>query len=136
MKRQLKGSPSRDAFKKWHKFLLDYFYASDIDFVLVSKFPPGIVAVLDYKRPCDKITFAEVLAYNDLLGCGLAVYIIVGEESFEKLKIYQYSGGDWKPEPPEVKLELVLETKNRTDFLLWERELRNKYSVTRATREK
>jgi len=128
-KRQLKGSPSRDAFKKWHKFLIDTFYASDIDFVLVSKNPPGIIAVLDYKKPGDDVTFAEVLAYNNLLELGLSVYIIVGNEPFDKLKIYRYLGGGWKPDPPKVSLRFVTETKSRADFATWEKRLRQEHNL-------
>jgi hypothetical protein len=66
-----KGSPSRDAFKWWHKHLIETFYACDLDFVLVEKDFPGIVAILDYKQPGDTVTFSEALAYNRLVELGL-----------------------------------------------------------------
>ena len=72
-KQALQGSPLRDKFKRAHKQLSGRFYATDLDFILVEKEPPGIVACFDYKHPMDRITFAEVLAYN-ALNC--PVYII------------------------------------------------------------
>jgi len=130
-KRNLKGSPSRDAFKHWHKRLPGYFYACDLDFVLVSKEPPGIIAVLDYKQPGDKVTFAEVLAYNALLQQDIPLFIVSGREElgFERLKIYRYNGGNWKPEPPDIDKELIMETHTRQEFADWEAELRANYKA-------
>ena len=88
-KKQLKGSPSRDLFKQRHKTLDRNFHSCDIDFIWVSKRkkPPGILAVLDYKKKNDKITFSECLCYNDLVSKGITVYILQelgdGEDSHE-----------------------------------------------------
>ena len=123
-KMRMKGSPSRDAFKQWHKTLFSDLYACDFDFVLVKKNPPRIVAILDYKTPTDSITFAEVLAYNDLAERGIPIYIVVGNEPFETLKIYLYKSGNWKPESPTVNLQFVTETTSRLEYAMWERKLR------------
>ena len=126
-KRNLRGSPSRDAFKQWHKTLFADLYACDADFVLVNKHPPGIVAVLDYKQPKDSTTFAEVLAYNAFINKGIQVFIVFGEEPFKKFDIHAYLGGDSVPEPPDVNLRFVRTTEGKLEFAQWERELRNNW---------
>jgi len=140
-KMNCKGSPSRDAFKQWHKLLGDELYACDLDFVLVSKHPPGIVAVFDYKRPDDDITFSEVLAYNKLKQDGIPLYIVVGEydpdngKPFSEFEVYRYLGGNWAPDPPTVKKELVTlisappGTDLRYQFREWEKKLRQDYEL-------
>lgn len=132
-KQGLRGSPNRDAFKQWHKKLDSRFYACDLDLVLVDKNPPGIAAAIDYKTtsPYEYVTFAEVLAYNDLLSKGIRVYIVIGDEPFEELTIYQYMGGDWKPEPPKVDLELIARVDGLAGFSKWEREVRQQYRTGR-----
>ena len=63
----LKGSPSRDSFKQLHKsHCPQSYYACDLDFILVAKYPFRIIAFIDYKKHSDKITFSEVIAYNEL----------------------------------------------------------------------
>lgn len=132
-KRRLKGSAARDDFKHWHKQppFPRSFYASDIDFALVSKRSGGrIIAILDYKQPGDRITFAETIAYNDLTKSGFSVYIITApyhpekELPFEEFTIQRYLGGDWKPEPPRVKLEMILEKVSVSEFIAWEKCIR------------
>jgi len=126
-KLNLKGSPSRDAFKQWHKTLFPWLYACDADFILVNKNPPGIVAVLDYKTQKDHVTFSEVLAYNDFVIRGIPVYIVVGCEPFQQLEIYLYLGGNSQPEPPQVRLELIASTNTRLEFALWESKIRQEW---------
>ena len=60
-KRELKGSLSRDNFNLWHKTppMPKSFYASDLDFVLVEKAPPRIVAIIDYKRAAVGVVLAH-----------------------------------------------------------------------------
>jgi len=108
----------------WHKSLPGGFYATDLDLVFVGKRPPGIVAMIDYKTPYDRVTFSEVLAYNDLIAKGYPVFIIESLEPFEKFTIREYLGGDWKPDPPIVNLKTVLDGVGIKEFIRWEQELR------------
>jgi len=130
-KRNLKGSPSRDTFKQWHKIgIPKEFYACDIDLCLVTKFPqPGIVAFIDFKvrheRGREPISFSEVIVYNALLEGGYLVYIIYGDyETVEPLDIYQYIGGDYHPNPPVYQLRLIAQHINKGQYIMWENQLR------------
>jgi len=128
-KQCLKGSPARDTFKHWHKQwpMPKEFYATDLDFILITKYPsPCIVAVLDYKRLNDSITFAEVIAYNELVRKGIPVYIIKGKDaSVLPLSIWSYETGDYHPDPPQIQMHLVTTCNSVEDFIAWERRLRN-----------
>jgi hypothetical protein len=138
-KKDLKGSASRDAFKSWHKKFLDKsFISTDLDLVFVgdSSFPnrPGIVAVIDYKRPYDTISYAEVLAYNQFVEFEIPVFIVEAEyvenKPFEKFNVKQYIYGAKKPIPqePDVKLKVVLENASPSEFEQWEARLRIEYN--------
>ena len=74
------GAKSRDAWKYWHKTQCppwgSRFWGLDVDFVLVDKNPPRIIAVLDYKQPHDIVGFSEVIAYNAFIDAGMGVFII------------------------------------------------------------
>lgn len=125
-KRDLKGSPSRDAFKHWHKTGPKDAQGMDMDFAFTEKVPPGVVALTDYKRDIerDRITFAEVIAYNFFLSLGIPVYIIESE-CLERFNVYRYLGGDWRPYPdPTWKKECVLRNGTATDYWRWEMALR------------
>lgn len=124
-RRHLRGSKSRDDFKYWHKQdpIPRNFYALDLDFIFVEKYPPRIVAILDYKRPGDTITFAECIAFNDLIQ-HYPVYIVESESPFENFEIYQYVGGNWRPFPPEVELQHIASLRGVDEFIEWERTLR------------
>lgn len=126
-KLHLKGSPSRDEFKYWHKRAgPPRAYATDLDFVLIEKFPYRIAAVIDYKTLGDKISFAEVVAYNEFLKAGWPVYIIQGpaEPPFNNLSVYEYEGGDPVPNPPIYNLRTVAENMSETEYWTWEMWLR------------
>jgi len=123
-KKALKGSPSRDLFKQAHKTLAKQFYACDIDFVWVGKYPPGIIAFLDFKLPRDKVTFSEVLAYNDLLKIA-PVYIVEAPDPVAgPFTVSRYTGGDFKPNPPTVKLEHIETCPDLAAFGEWEQKIR------------
>jgi len=126
-KRLLRGSPARDAFKRWHKDLSGTLYACDADFILVNKYPPGIVAIVDYKRQDDRTTFSEVLAYNAFVSLGIDVFVMQGEPG-ERLDVYKYVGGDYRPEPPVVELRHEETIHNNVEFENWERALRKQWS--------
>lgn len=127
-KQGLKGSPSRDEFKRRHKDLSATFYAGDLDFVLVTKYPKaGIVAFLDYKRCGDQVTFAEAIAYNSLLSIA-PVYIVQGDNpNTGPFTVLEYKGGDWRPEPPVVSLIYCETVQDWRGFGNWERRLRAKH---------
>jgi hypothetical protein len=126
-KRNLKGSESRDKFKLWHKTLSKKFYSCDIDFCFITKYPqPRIIAVLDYKKSNDNITFSEVIAYNHLLECGIPVYIVFSED-LRLFTIWQYMNGDHRPFPnPTVKLQIVEQDITSKQFEQWEYSIRKK----------
>jgi hypothetical protein len=135
-KKDLKGSPARDAFKHWHhNELPGGFCGCDLDFVLVEERPPGIAAILDYKTPGDKISPSEVLAYNDLLGKGFLFFIVrsewKGKNAFKSFIIQRYVKGNFRgwSEPPEVELEMIAENISASDFEKWEKELRHQHKL-------
>jgi hypothetical protein len=128
-KKDLKGSPSRDAFKHFHKTGPRELYASDLDLVCVHKNPPGIVAAIDYKTPHDSVSFAEVILYNALLSFSVPVYIITSVEPFETFTIEQYTGGNHIPNPPAVNMITIHKDIDREAFWAWERALRASYQA-------
>ena len=132
-KENLKGSPSRDLFKQLHKKMMPRsFYACDLDFVLVSKYPNRIVAFIDYKTKNDPVRFSEVVAYNELIKQAPLFIIISKKDEIESgpFHIFQYFGGNPKPEPPEVEMNLVLNCLSWKELSIWESEIR---SGTRAS---
>ena len=129
-KQALKGSPARDAFKQAHKKIDPTYYAFDLDLVLVSKSPPGIVAGFDYKTTTDRITFAEALGYNDLL-CQFPIFIVESDDPDNgPFTIFEYLGGDWKPEPPVCQLRRVCTCDDWRAFRFFELGLRSEYYHT------
>jgi hypothetical protein len=128
-KRLLKGSPYRDAFKRWHKDLQNSLYATDMDLVLVRTRPaPEIVAVLDYKRDAtDLITFSEGIAYNHLTNIGIPVYIFYGFPStppYERIDVKRYWGASLETKPPEVRLVNELTSVDVKKYIEWEKKIR------------
>ena len=124
-KQHLQGSESRDIFKRSHKEKLGgWCYASDIDLVIVRKTPPGIVAYFDYKKPRDSITFAEVLVYNELMRSHDVFIIESSNPESGPFDIYKYQGGDFRPEPPTIRKELVRRGITWDEFQMFEDELR------------
>lgn len=126
-KRNLKGSPSRDAFKLAHKSLCRHFYATDIDFCLVEKSPPGIAAYFDYKRPSDSVTFSEVLAYNKLSLIAPVFIISSANPETGPFDVHIYFGGDPKPEPPNVWMPYVCTCDDWAAFQQFEQIIRDQY---------
>ena len=129
------GAKSRDAWKYWHKTQCppwgSRFWGLDVDFVLVDKNLPRIIAVLDYKQPHDIVGFSEVIAYNAFIDAGMGVFIITaqwnqdsGYPKFKAFQIEEYLGGDYRPNPPVVQLKLVMQNGSEMDYWKWERKLR------------
>jgi len=128
-KKNLKGSESRDTFKQQHKLHApSSFYACDLDFVLVIKYPSAsIKAFLDYKRFSENITFSEVIAYNQLLKTA-PIFIIRGNDpEHGAFYIQQYKGGDWHPNPPKTELIEVAKCPTWAELVEWERKLRQEH---------
>jgi len=126
-KRQLKGSDSRDAFKRCHKNLRADFYATDADLALISKSPPGTVAYLDYKRTHDYVSFAEAIQYNEWMLVA-PVYIVESDDPGNgPFTIRRYLGADWKPEPPVVNWGETVSVLDWAEFEQWELALREEY---------
>lgn len=126
--KQLKGSPSRDAFKLWHKQQgPKTAYGLDLDFLLVEKSPPGIVAGIDFKLGRDAVSFAEVIAYNKFVALGLPLYIVESTIEFKLFTIKRYISGDWKPNPPIVRMQIVFVDGSAVDYWKWEQGLRENY---------
>lgn len=128
-KLELIGSPTRDKFKQKHKILDNRLYACDIDFIFVSKYPPKIVGILDLKTGRDNISFSEVIAYNNLKDLGIDIYIAYTNDdnkmSEGRFDIYKYISGDFKPNPPDVKIFLVSSCNSWEDFEKWEKSIRS-----------
>ena len=128
-----RGSPSRDAFKYKHKNLLPgWCWSCDIDFALVSKNPPSVVAFLDYQVGEEAISFSEVLAYNRLMEIA-PMFIVRGDhEACGPFDVFEYEGGDWRPEPPHVTLLPVLQGADWAGLSRWEQSLRIAYETAHA----
>ena len=125
-KKNLKGSESRDTFKLKHKTLSKTFYACDIDFMFLEKFPfPGIVAVVDYKQNADSVTFSETIAYNDFIRRGIPVYIVQGDADAGVFKIFEYVGGHHVK--PRQELNAIGVTDSWESFGRWEQKIRDAY---------
>jgi len=123
-KRALIGSPLRDKFKHAHKGLNKKMYMIDADCVLVSKYPPGIIAYVDIKRPKEPITFAEVIVYNTWAN-RVPVYIVeVYNIDDGQFIIFRYIGGDWRPNPCTVNLAHVADINDWQAFEQWELSIR------------
>ena len=97
-----KGSPSRDTFKSLHKLKLpSAFYCSDLDLVLITKYPPSIIAFVDFKKvPGDSVSFSEGILYNSLVRIA-PVFIIESPDAAKgPFRVRRYVVCDWKPTPP------------------------------------
>jgi hypothetical protein len=126
-KRKLKGSPSRDNFKRFHKELNKRFYATDLDLCLIEKDPPGAVAYVDFKGPNEKVTFSEAILYNELIKHA-PLFIIRSASAIDgPFHIDRYLGGDWKPEPPRIRTAPILFAENWIELEKWEENLRKEY---------
>ena len=124
--RNLKGSESRDVFKRHHKDLSQALYACDLDFVLLAKEPvPDIVAAIDYKSDDDEIRFSEVIAYNALVRRGIQVFIVQGDPETGAFQISRYEGGHHRK--PRYTTTAVATTKNWNEFEAWEFALRHQF---------
>lgn len=126
--RFLRGSASRDAFKLWHKQRCsNRSYGCDIDFVIVT--PHGIAGILDYKnsRNRDRITFTEIVAYNDFVRVGIPVFIVEAdyykhEDSFGPFTVMEYLSGD--KNSLAVKTVMRLKRGTEQDYQRWEDSIR------------
>lgn len=130
-KAKLKGSPSLDAFKHWHKNALSVKnYALDGDLMLISKRPPRIIALLDYKVLGERIqpTFSEVIAYNHLTSVGIPVYIVQSDRNFWQFSVLRFNGGDFRPFPPVSNLTIIFQDQPPDAYLKWEQNLRQEAS--------
>lgn len=127
-KRSLKGSEKRDTFKRMHKELNRGFYATDADFCLVSKLPPGTVAYLDYKGSGEGVTFAEAIQYNEWMHQAPVYIVEAVDPERGPFRIRRYLGADWQPNPPDVNYGETTEAQNWAAFEQWEATLRAEYS--------
>jgi len=131
-KRKLKGSEKRDIFKQKHKELDKQFYATDADFCLVSKNPPGTVAYLDYKGSGEGVTFAEAIQYNEWMKHA-PVYIVEGSNpETGPFVVRRYLGANWKPDPPVVDYGAEVLASDWAALGEWERALRKEYTRRRG----
>ncbi|MFH0900689.1 MAG: hypothetical protein V2A73_08685 [Pseudomonadota bacterium] len=97
---------------------------------MVEKSPPGIVAFLDYKSARDSVTFAEVIAYNDLLSKA-PVFLVIGDDPDSgAFEIRQYISGNWRPFPPDVTTVHVARCADWAEYSQWEDALRRRYRLT------
>lgn len=134
-KSKLKGSPSRDEFKYWHKNALPQsYYGCDLDYLCVTKSPlPGIIAAFDYKESNDSISFTEVIAYNDLNAKGIAVYIVqsTARSDFASFNVSLFIKGNHLPNPPTYETQVLLKDATQEQFIEWEGKLRQTWMSER-----
>lgn len=122
--KNLKGSPSRDNFKWWHKKLSRTWYAIDIDLVPFD-FTQGILGFIDYKLPKDHITVTEIAVYDELTEHGFEVVIAEGampepndnmssSEAFKDVAVYKYTDFErHKNGVPYIKWEATRRKKEK-----------------------
>lgn len=126
-KRNLRGSEKRDIFKQKHKTLNREFYATDADFCLVSKVPPGTVAYFDYKGSGEGVTFSEAIQYNEWMKTA-PVFIVEGKDPENgPFTVRRYLGANWRPNPPDVNYGDPIILKDWPAFGKWELSIRNEY---------
>ena len=90
----LKGSPTRDLFKQMHKQTHPQHYSSDLDLVAVEKYPyPHVPFLMDHKCENERLTFAEVILYNDNVMKGVPVFVVRGDAQSGCFDIYEFTGG-------------------------------------------
>jgi len=128
------GSPSRDAFKRWHKDLQPVFWATDIDFALIDgkKDDSFVVAVLDYKSRRDAITIQEAVLYNFFTMLPepyrIPVFIVRGNLPSQEpiFGIQEYLGAqiDWVDKRVNASLNQICDGINEEEFGGWEYDLR------------
>ena len=127
-KRNLQGSSKRDIFKRKRKTYSSRLYATDIDLAWIEKYPPGIVAYVDYKGSGEGITFTEAIAYNEWVQHAKLVYIIEGPDPEQgPFDVYRYLEGDWHPDPPMIKRQHVITCPTWDALTEWEEKLRAMY---------
>ncbi len=120
-------------FKRLHKNLASNFYGLDVDFCCVEKRPAGIAAFIDYKTPWEAITFSEVIAYNDLMALAPVYVIRAADPERGPFQVFEYLGGDFKPDPPVVKLEFRANCKDWLALGTWEAMARTAFRKRRAS---
>jgi len=132
----LAGSPARDRFKWLHKQQAPgAYYAINSDLELVSKRPrPFIVARLDFKLKGDRVSFSEVISYNQLIAMPMPhfipVYVIECISDIQSnpedhlFNIYRYEKSDPYPNPPDVSLTLLKDHVTWDGLVQWEGMLR------------
>jgi hypothetical protein len=135
-KQNLVGSDWHDRFKLWHKQNLEarQCYASDADFMLISRKPPGIVAFIDYKTHVHDrcMTFVECVAYDTVRGLGIPVYVVTSDPDFTVFGVYEYLGADTRPRDPVCSLRPVDVDITEAAYWEWEKGLRQAYSQDRT----
>ena len=126
-----KGSPIRDSFMYWRKQMMpSTHWASDVDTVLVAKNPYRELAVYDYKRNGDSVTFSEACIYLSYINRKIPVFLvwllsdvnnfIDGKKpSAHRFKIERVVKIDPKPEPPVYETENMGEG-DWGDWAKWE----------------
>ena len=126
-KQDLFGSPARDMFLYWHKQppMPMGFNGSDVDFVVVAGKGKSacIKAIIDYKMPYDSLTWAECVAYNDLMKY-YPIYIVWSNADFIDFKISRYVGCDLETEPPEPRLKDTIKLHGQKEYITWEASIR------------
>lgn len=138
-KRELSGSSSRDLFKLWHKQALPtHMFACDLDLLLIEKNPYQLIALLDVKRPYDKVTFTEVIAYNEFVRMTIPVFVLYAQSDDHmkagRYTIKRYISGDPAPRVPTLVYDpAVTVTQSVADFAQWENRLRQERKRELAT---
>ncbi len=124
--KQLKGSPYRDAFKYWHKYLEGPLYAIDIDLALIEFRPePSIKIVIDAKHPLEtELSSSHKCAYDWFESKGIHVYLI-SPLDFETTTCEHCGKGDIIISPDsKVKITRYLDGKSeivgREEYIKWE----------------
>jgi hypothetical protein len=126
--RALKGSPLRDLFKQLHKEMLPgHMTGCDLDFMIVEKNPDCIAAFVDFKKVGERLTYAEAIAYNELLRVA-PLYLIyaAGETAIKggQFEMWQFLSADRGPDIPAVEKVFCARSANWTEYGHWEQSLR------------
>ena len=79
---------------------------------------------LNAKRPGEPLSFAEVLAYNELAEIAPVYIIEVRDPETGPFSIRRYRSGDWHPSPPVVVSDFVTTCTGWDALRAWEQAVR------------
>lgn len=124
-KRRLRGSASRDAFRLWHKHLGNR-YACDRDLIEIDKHlgietgDPTLWHIEWQSNQDAGLTFTETMLNNFEISRSHRVYLYKAQtDNTLPFQILRYCDGDWRPEPPIVRVSSIAMITTAEQYIEW-----------------